>query len=153
MEVSTISNCSKTMPVSSLNIFTFWQMLDIKAWQNFMKTARHPSRNLNIMLWRKERNKGIAFWLANELWLSIFFVNWKSFVSWVRGIAIAERGLLCASIWLLLFTTSNSIHFDFCKRANKISTVREIYLWEYFLLWDWCFLCTSYTSLTEFLHN
>jgi hypothetical protein len=50
MEANTISNCSKTMPVSSLNIFAFWQMLVIKGWRNFMKIARHPSRDPNIML-------------------------------------------------------------------------------------------------------
>jgi hypothetical protein len=50
MEASTTSSCSKTMPVSSLHIFAFWQMLVIKDWQNFMKIARHPSRNPNIML-------------------------------------------------------------------------------------------------------
>jgi hypothetical protein len=50
MEASMTSSYSKTMPVSSLNIFAFWQMLVIKDWQNFMKIARHPSRNPNIML-------------------------------------------------------------------------------------------------------
>jgi hypothetical protein len=43
MEVSTTSNCSKTMAVSFLNIYAFWQMLVIRDWQNFMKIARHPS--------------------------------------------------------------------------------------------------------------
>jgi len=48
METSTSFNCSKRMPVSSLKIFVFWQMLVIKDWRNFMKIARHPSRNPNI---------------------------------------------------------------------------------------------------------
>jgi hypothetical protein len=50
MEANMTSNYSKTMPVSSLNIFAFWQMLVIKDWPNFMKIARHLSRNPNIML-------------------------------------------------------------------------------------------------------
>jgi len=50
MEASTIFNCSRRMAVTSHNAFAFWQMLDIKAWQNFMKTARPRSRNPNIML-------------------------------------------------------------------------------------------------------
>ena len=107
MEANTISNCSRTMAATLPNTFAFWQMLAIKVWQNFMKTVRHLSRNPNTMLWRTERNKETVSWLENELWLSIFFVSWKSFASWARGIAIVERDLLCVSTWLLLFTTYN----------------------------------------------
>ena len=123
MEASMIFNCSRTTAATLPNIFAFWQMLDIRAWQNFMKTARHLLRNPNTMLWRKERNREIASWLGNELWLSIFFVNWKSFASWARGIAIAERDLLCVSTWSLLSTTLNSTQIDFCKRSNKLNNL------------------------------
>jgi len=49
MEASTTSNCSKTMPVSFLNICVFWQMLGIKDWRSFIRTAKHLSRNPNTM--------------------------------------------------------------------------------------------------------
>ena len=125
MEASMIFNCSRTTAATLPNIFAFWQMLDIRAWQNFMKTARHLLRNPNTMLWRKERNREIASWLGNELWLSIFFVNWKSFASWARGIAIAERDLLCVSTWSLLSTTLNSTQIDFCKRSNESCAIQK----------------------------
>ena len=128
MEASMIFNCSRTTAATLPNTFAFWQMLDIRVWQNFMKTARHLLRNPNTMLWRKERNREIVSWLGNELWLSIFFVNWKSFASCARGIAIAERDLLCVSTWSLQSTTLNSTQTDFCKRSNQESvSLRLVY--------------------------
>jgi len=66
MAASTTSNCAKTMPVSSLNIFAFWQMLVIKDWQNFIETARRLSRNPNIMRRQNEKNRAIGVWHENE---------------------------------------------------------------------------------------
>ena len=117
MEANTIFNCSRTMEVSLPNSFVFWQMLVTKVWRNFTKTARRLSRNPNITRWRKARSREIVPWLENGLWLNIFFVSWKSFVSSVRGIGIAERDLLYGSIWSPRFTTSNSTITDFCKRS------------------------------------
>jgi len=109
------------------NTFVFWQMLATKVWQNFTKTARPRSRNLNIMLSLKERSREIVCWLENGFWLNIFFVSWKCFVFWAKGIVIAERGLPCVSIWSLRFTTSNSTQTDFCKRSNfQIGSVKTL---------------------------
>ena len=93
-------------------------MLVTKDSQNSMKTARHLSRNPNIIHWPKGKNRETKRWLVNEFWLNIFFANWKCFVFWVKGTAIAERGLPCASIWSLRFITLNSTKTDFCKRSN-----------------------------------
>ena len=111
------------MPVISLNTCAFWQMLAIKVWWSFMKTARRPSRNPNTMRWQSEKNRAIGVWHGNGLWLNIYSVSWKCFVSWAKGIVIGERGLLCASIWSLPFTTLNSHQFDFCKRSNEVIAV------------------------------
>jgi len=120
MEASTTFNCSRKMAVNLRNTFAFWRILVIKAWQTFTKTVRRLSRNPNITLWRKESSKEIGHWLADGFWLNIYFASWKCFASWVKGIGIAEKDLICASIWSPQFTTLNSTKSDFCKRSIVI---------------------------------
>jgi len=50
MAANMIFNCSRTRAVILPNTFGSWQMLAIKDWQNFTKTARRLSRNPNITL-------------------------------------------------------------------------------------------------------
>jgi hypothetical protein len=53
-------------------------MLAIKVWQNFMKTARHHSKNRNIMRWPKEKREKSCFG-AQRILIEHIFRKLKAF--------------------------------------------------------------------------